>query len=54
MKTTAVLGSDLHNRTIALWGLAFKPNTDDLREAAAVEIIHLLQGEGASDQGGRL
>ena len=32
-------------------GLAFKPNTDDLREAPAIEIIHLLQREGARVQG---
>jgi UDPglucose 6-dehydrogenase len=46
LKLRAVLG-DLDERVIGILGLAFKPNTDDLREAAAVEIIHLLQGEGA-------
>lgn len=37
----------LGDRRIGLLGLAFKPNTDDLREAPAMEIAHLLQNEGA-------
>ena len=40
------LGS-LQDATIGLLGLAFKPNTDDMREAASVQIAHLLQAEGA-------
>jgi UDPglucose 6-dehydrogenase len=46
-KLRGVLGS-LEGRTIGLFGLAFKPNTDDLRDAPSLEIIHLLQHEGAS------
>jgi UDPglucose 6-dehydrogenase len=43
------LGS-LEDRRIGVLGLAFKPNTDDLREAPALEIIHLLVQEGAHVQ----
>ena len=45
-KVRGTLGS-VEDRTIGVLGLAFKPNTDDLRESPAVEIIHLLKSEGA-------
>ncbi len=40
------LGS-LDQKVIGVLGISFKPNTDDIREAPAIEIIHLLQNEGA-------
>ncbi len=38
---------DLHERTIAVLGLAFKPHTDDVRESPAIDIVPLLLEEGA-------
>jgi UDPglucose 6-dehydrogenase len=46
-KIVARLGEDLTGRTFALWGLAFKPNTDDMRDAPSREIIAALVARGA-------
>ena len=43
-------GKDLAGRTFAVWGLAFKPNTDDIREAPAIRVIECLLQTGASLQ----
>lgn len=39
---------DLKGKAIAVWGLAFKPNTDDMRAAPSIDIITFLIAEGAS------
>jgi UDPglucose 6-dehydrogenase len=49
-KIAARFGADLSGRTFAVWGLAFKPNTDDMREAPSRVIIDELTRRGASVQ----
>jgi UDPglucose 6-dehydrogenase len=46
-KVRARFGSDLSGLSFGLWGLAFKPGTDDLREAPSVVLLHELIGAGA-------
>ncbi len=47
-KVIEAMGGDVRGKTIALLGLAFKPNTDDMRDAPSIAIIQTLQDAGAS------
>lgn len=49
-KIITKFGEDLTGRTFAVWGLAFKPKTDDMREAPAITIINDLLNRGAKVQ----
>jgi UDPglucose 6-dehydrogenase len=42
------MGKDLDGRKICVWGLAFKPDTDDMREASSIDLIRALCNAGAT------
>ena len=47
----AKMGKDLTGRHICVWGLAFKPDTDDMREASSIDLIRVLCAAGATVTG---
>jgi UDPglucose 6-dehydrogenase len=47
-KVTSALGGSIRDKTIAVLGLTFKPNTDDMREAPSIALVTALQDLGAT------
>src|SRR3712207_9483995 len=50
-KVVQALGGEARGRTVALLGLTFKPNTDDMRDAPSLSIVQALQDAGAKVRG---
>jgi UDPglucose 6-dehydrogenase len=49
-KIAKAMGGDVAGKTIAILGLTFKPNTDDMRDAPSLDIVPMLQAQGAKIQ----
>jgi UDPglucose 6-dehydrogenase len=47
-KIKAIYGENLSGKTVGVWGLAFKNDTDDIRESVAIEVVRILRGMGAN------
>jgi len=45
-RVTSLMGEDLSDKTIAVWGLSFKPNTDDMREAPSRQLMETVWAGG--------
>jgi UDPglucose 6-dehydrogenase len=50
-KVIQALGNEARGKTVALLGLTFKPNTDDMRDAPSISIVQALQDAGANVRG---
>lgn len=49
-KVIAAMGGDIRGKTVAVLGLTFKPNTDDMRDSPAIAVVQTLQDAGARVQ----
>lgn len=49
-KVIAAMGGDVRGKTVAVLGLTFKPNTDDMRDSPAIAVVQTLQDAGAKVQ----
>ncbi|MCE7798505.1 UDP-glucose 6-dehydrogenase, partial [Sphingobium sufflavum] len=47
-KVIAAMGGDVRGKTVAVLGLTFKPNTDDMRDSPAIAVVQTLQDAGAT------